>query len=248
MSTDPEDALEQALRADLPSPDTEARLRRRLLAAGVAVGNGIATTTAAASGASTVSTTGGLLAKVAGLSWGVKVGMAAAIAIPSVGLLLDPRAPTHTTSKAPVALAAQPAAMTPTSAPKVAVALAPTIEEHVAQKEEAAPSTPAPRAARPVVEATAPLAAVVNTASADASRPSQGDFAAVQAPARAPQTPSTLAEETRLLDAAFAALSAGDRARAATLIAEHESRYPQGLLSRERLRAKTRLSELSRGD
>jgi len=247
MSTEPEDALERALRADLPSPDTEARLRRRLLAAGVAVGNGIATTTAAASGASTGVATGGILAKVAGLSWGVKVGLAAAVAIPSVGLLLEPHAPTRTTAQTPVAVATEPAAVAPTRASEVAVTPVPATEpaEPVVEKEDGPRSTPAPRALRPVVEAAAPAA---NTAPAAATGPSQGDFAAVEAPARAAQTPSSLGEETRLLDAAFAALAAGDRARAATLIAEHEARYPRGLLSKERLRAKTRLSELSRGD
>ena len=42
MSPDSEDtALEEALRDDLPSPETSARVRRRLLAAGLAVGNGV---------------------------------------------------------------------------------------------------------------------------------------------------------------------------------------------------------------
>jgi hypothetical protein len=82
----------------------------------------------------------------------------------------------------------------------------------------------------------------------NAARPSQGDFAAPDAPARAPQAASTLADETRLLDSAFAALTAGNRERAAQLIGEHEARYPQGLLTKERERAKLRLSELSRGE
>src|SRR5262245_29738567 len=41
ISIEPEDSLlEEAQRRDLPSADTEARLRRRLMAAGVVVGNG----------------------------------------------------------------------------------------------------------------------------------------------------------------------------------------------------------------
>src|SRR6267154_282941 len=90
MSIEPEDSsLEQALRGDLPSPDTQARLRRRLLAAGVAIGNGVATTTAAAGTAASDTAATGLVAKIAGLSWGVKLGFAAVVAIPTVGLWLD---------------------------------------------------------------------------------------------------------------------------------------------------------------
>lgn len=83
MSIEPEDLLEDALRSDLPTAETEARLRRRLLGAGIAVGNGIAATTAAAAGSA------GAAAKVATLSWGLKVGLAAAVAIPSVGLVWE---------------------------------------------------------------------------------------------------------------------------------------------------------------
>jgi TolA-binding protein len=80
------------------------------------------------------------------------------------------------------------------------------------------------------------------------SRPSQADFGAPEVPAIAPRVASTLAEETRLLDGAFAALAAGDRGRASQLIQEHEARYPNGLLQKERERARLRLSELSRGE
>jgi hypothetical protein len=59
---------------------------------------------------------------------------------------------------------------------------------------------------------------------------------------------STLAEETRLLDGAFAALAAGKLERARALVSEHETRFPAGLLLKERERAKTRLSELARGE
>jgi hypothetical protein len=102
--------------------------------------------------------------------------------------------------------------------------------------------------------AVAPKAALVDGAApsrviAPPARPSQADFAApaeAEPPASAPG--SSLAEETRLLDSAFAALRAGNLIRAAALIHEHETRFPAGLLQRERERAKTRLSELSRGE
>jgi hypothetical protein len=57
-----------------------------------------------------------------------------------------------------------------------------------------------------------------------------------------------LAEETRVLDAAFAALAAGNRSQAAALLQEHERRFPAGLLQKERERAKARLTEMSRGE
>ena len=69
MSIEPEDSsLEEALRADLPSRDTEMRLRRRLLAAGLAIGNGVATTTAAAGTAVSGTAASGLMTKIVKLS------------------------------------------------------------------------------------------------------------------------------------------------------------------------------------
>jgi TolA-binding protein len=85
-------------------------------------------------------------------------------------------------------------------------------------------------------------------ATPDPAHPSQAQFAASEQLARAPQVQSTLSEETRLLDAAFAALTAGERAQAGSLLREHERRFPAGLLQKERERAKTRLTEMSRGE
>jgi hypothetical protein len=236
MSTEPEDLLEEALRGDFPSADTEARVRRRLLAAGVALGNGVATTTATAAGAT----------KLAGLSWGLKLGLAAAVAIPSVGLLLDERTERSTgTAVAQVAshrgttAAPSPVPSTKTTA-TAAVEAVPAVVP-VSQ----APDRLPPRVAK---AADAGTAAPAQNASPLAP-PSQADFtAAVEAPARPPEAASTLAEETRLLDQAFAELTAGNRSHAAALIREHETRFPAGLLQKERERAKTRLSELSRGE
>lgn len=247
MSHDFEDSvLEEALRSDLPSTDTERRLRLRLLAAGVAVGNGVATTTAAAGTAAGSAATGaaatGVIGKALGLSWGIKLGVAAAIAIPSVGLWLDRGEPV--TNAPRVAVVAPPAAAgaTPTPTP-VAAAAAPAIAD--------SPASPEPLPERPAVRSTRPSTpepAAPGVVEAGAAHPSQSDFASLDQPARAPEVGSTLADETRLLDAAFAAIGKGDRARAAQLIAEHESRYPSGLLKKERERAKARLSDLSRGE
>lgn len=237
MSIEPEDMLEEALRGDFPTPATEARVRRRLLAAGVAVGHGVATTTAAAAGA------GGVAAKLAGLSWGLKLGLAASLAIPTVGLLLDSQVEPPRAAEAPVVAAARPAPLTNTQpvepspeAPRVASAAEPAATS--GRRQLRASKSPAPEAAPAANLAATPAA------------PSQADFAVatVPSPARAPQIGSTLAEETRLLDGAFAELAAGNRGRAALLIQEHEARFPAGLLQRERERAKTRLSEMSRGE
>ncbi|HVY27239.1 MAG TPA: hypothetical protein VHB79_11850 [Polyangiaceae bacterium] len=247
MSHDFEDSvLEEALRSDLPSADTERRLRRRLLAAGVAVGNGVATTTAAAGTAAGSAASGaaatGMIGKALGLSWGIKLGVAAAIAIPSVGLWLDRGEPVTNAPHAAVVAPPAPAAVPPTPA-AVAAAAAPAIADSPASPEPL-PERTAVRGPRPSAAEPATPAAV----EAGAPHPSQSDFAALDQPPRAPEVGSTLADETRLLDAAFAALGKGERARAAQLIAEHESRYPSGLLKKERERAKARLSDLSRGE
>jgi len=236
MSTESEDVLEEALRGDLPTSDTEARVRRRLLAAGIAVGNGVASTTAAAAGA------GATAAKMAGLSWGLKLGLAAVVAIPTVGLLLDNREERSGRVEAPSVATGRPS-----NAPA----------------NEAAPAPPAPAAAvsatepaartlerTPARAAKAPVSDAVPTSNVPAmpARPSQADFTAAEPATPPPHVSSSLAEETRLLDNAFAELTTGNLARAAVLIREHEARFPAGLLQKERERAKARLSELSRGE
>ena len=242
MSIESEDMLEDALRSDFPTPDAQGRIRRRLLAAGIAVGNGVATT-AAASGAGAGAAATATAAKVAGLSWGLKVGLVAVLAIPTVGMWLDRRAEQE--------LAAHTAAVTPARVVEgkpqpvapATVAARPTPELET-QDLAVTPDRMSPRVAKAtVVEAVPPSPTPPTNA-----HPSQGDFAAPEPPARAPQVGSTLAEETRLLDSAFAELAAGHRARAAELIHEHEARFPAGLLQKERERAKTRLSEMSRGE
>ena len=77
------------------------------------------------------------------------------------------------------------------------------------------------------------------------TRPSKVEF---EPGAPSSQASSTLAEETRILDAAFAELANGNEARAAELIREHEARFAKGLLKRERERAKARLAEVFRGE
>jgi hypothetical protein len=239
MSIDDEELLEEALRGDLPTPQVEARVRRRLLAAGVAVGHGVATTTAVASGAGAA----GVAMKAAGLSWGLKLGLAAFVAIPTVGLLLEGR---HDDAKGSAVQGAAPQAPARRPAELVAREPAepgPALAEN--QPPPAAPEQPLPR-----VKAATPTAPATPQAEPGPAHPSQADFAATapEAPMRAPQVGSSLAEETRLLDGAFAALAAGKLERAKALISEHETRFSAGLLLKERERAKARLMELTRGE
>jgi hypothetical protein len=240
MSPEQEDtALEEALRDDLPSPETSTRLRRRLLAAGLAIGNGaLATTTAAAAGAAP-GLGAGLVGKGLALSWGVKLGALAVVAIPTVGLLVESQSePQLAAPTASVLAPRRPARVA--EVPNVLVAPEPV--DGVAPAE---PATPPPAAARTeraseLGQAPAPRAEPL------ASGPSQVAFATPEAaPSKAA---STLADETRLLDAAFAELAAGRSAPAAELLAEHQRRFPRGLLQKERERARARLAEISRGD
>lgn len=241
MSIDSEDfPLEEALRADLPTDETAARLRRRLLAAGVAVGNGMAATTAAAAGTAP-GLVAGAAAKVGAVSWGMKLGLAAAVAIPTVGLLSE-----HARQE-PAAVVSSVRAPAPAESP------APQTQAEPAASAQPSPTPPALeprveplRASGTRVSAHAALTPD-ETAPAEPGRRSQVLFEGGEPPA-ASKTQSTLAEETRLLDAAFAQLSAGNQARAAELVREHEARFPKGLLVRERERAKARLHEISRGD
>jgi hypothetical protein len=238
MSPDHEDnALEQALRDDLPSPETSARVRRRLLAAGLAVGGGTAVTSAAAAGLAP-GVAAGIMGKGLALSWGVKLGALAVVAIPTVGLLVDSNAePQLAAPPKPAAALASPArsperAAVTQTAPVPAGESSPERESREVRRQ----ATPAARAGTAEPSSTP-----------EPARPSQVEFATAEAAAAA-KAASTLKEETRLLDQAFAELAGGNAARAALLIAEHERRFPAGLLQRERQRAQARLTEISRGE
>jgi hypothetical protein len=235
MSADHEEAaLVEALRDDLPSPETSTRLRRRLLGAGLAIGHG-----AVAGGALAAGSAPGVVAKGVALSWGFKLGALAVVAIPSVGLLVESSSSPQLSPPPPAAVHTSPAREPHRAAPAPAAAPAPSPPQEA--EDLAGPETqrPATLLARPSGPELGPGSAP------DGRRPSQAEFRGAEA-AEPSRLPSTLAEETPLLDGAFAALSARDAARATALIAEHERRFPQGLLQKERERAKARLRELSR--
>ena len=247
MSTDSEESLlEDALRDDMPPPHAQARVRRRLLAAGIAVGNGMAVTTAAAAGGAP-GVVSGFVGKALAMSWGVKLGALAVVAIPTVGLLVDngPSAPAPS-APAPVsrrAAAADQGRGRDVSSPRSAEPLPVSddrakAESGVSEAHAVAPPTLRSPTRSPGAITTEPAGADLFAARA---QPSQSAFE--QADEAAAHRASTLAEETRILDGAFAELAAGNTERASALIAEHERRFPVGLLSQERQRAKLRLAE-----
>ena len=243
MSLDNDDSLfEEALRSDLPSADQQDRLRKRLLAVGLSAGSGLAATSTASAAQAGFGAT--VIAKVAALSWPVTLGLAAAVAAPIVALPIW-LAPAKTSS-AP----AQPK-MRPVSSS------APVVQGPAPMPNPASTSVTASVAARPAQHAAGSgvvpaLHAEPNSATAANSAAEPAQAAAFVAPSnegnpRAP-VPSTLAAETELLDRAFADLNSGHQSAAAELIAEHERRFPNGLLRKERERARARIEQDLKGE
>ena len=233
MTLNDDDLFEEALRTDLPSFEQQERSRKRLMAVGLSVGSGIAATGAATTAQASWGAT--VIAKIAALSWPATVALTAAVATPLVALplWLAPENKPH--AAAPVrasanrvaaqAVAATPLAIEPSGASAVASA-APVVEPRTLGGSNAPvlPHVPEPS---PASVATQPAVAAFDPV---------GGTDAARAPAA-----STLAAETQLLDRAFVELGAGNRAAAATLIAEHARRFPNGLLRQERERAQARL-------
>ena len=248
MSLNDDDSLfEQALKRDLPSADEQARLRKRLVAAGISVGSGLAATGTASAQVGWGAT---VVAKVAALSWPMTLLLGAAVATPLVALpvWLSPskvsRPPSNSASVRPV-LSAAPALVAPPPAAEPELANAPGTGEGVdtngaprpAQRAASSGVVSAVHVPEPGVASSSALPAVAAFAS-----PNGADSA------ESTRRASTLAAETQLLDRAFAELAAGRRASAAALIAEHQRRFPNGLLSQERERARARLEQNSQGE
>ena len=94
-----------------------------------------------------------------------------------------------------------------------------------------------------VTEPQAPAEGVTSMPNASSAPASQ---AATPGPPPAAAALSTLGEETALMDAALSALRAQDLATAARYVRAHEQRFPNGLLRRERERARRTLLERGR--
>ena len=239
MTSHDDDLFEQALRADLPSAEQQGRSRKRLLAIGLSAGSGLAATGAASVAQASWSAT--LVAKVAALSWPATLALAAAVTAPVVAL------PMWLTPAHPSVLAS---VVTPAPVRAGKRLRQPTVGEPAGA--QPANTGVASNVVTPVVP-VAPVAPVAPLRAAEASTASASTPPAVAAfdavnvgPGLRAPAASTLAAETQLLDRAFAELDAGRDAAAATLIAEHARRYPNGLLRQERERARTRLERNSK--
>jgi hypothetical protein len=242
MSTrEPEtDPFIDALRADLPTERDEARVRARLLAAGVIASTGLAAPGVAAGGAAA----GGLLPKLLALPMFAKVGLAAtvvglsAVPVARYGARNDVTVPaTQSTvpEARPTAVAAAPTQVEPANVAPPSIEPAATAKELPRERARSLPEfsgvsvAPAtPSEAVPVVE-----------------RPSIGAFE----PPPAQLDEGTLRAETALIEGALAAIRGGDTTRARDLLTRHATQFPHGLLVRERERALalSRTSDTTRG-
>lgn len=261
MNLDDDDSVfEQALRADLPTRSEQDRLRRRILAAGLAAGTALGSANVAA--AAQASFGASALSKLSALSWPAKLGVAAALAAPVVALpLVDAPVP----GAAMVSqVRSRAAAVRAGSATKAALSRAPALPLETPQI--AAETEPKPESTQANAVAGLPVTQVSNgptsvvpsrnlptngDASASGSAVAAFDSLAENTPASDSdrlRNESTLAAETQLLDRAFAALAASDRGTASALVAEHTRRFPNGLLRQERERARTRLEQDPKGE
>jgi hypothetical protein len=228
--------LEAALRDDLPNERDEARLRARLTGLGLGVGVTLTSATAAALAGSNSAAPAGLWGFLSSLPLGAKVGIATVVTASAVAGPVY-----YTKSQAPVAAvpakqaAAQPVA--PVARATAQRAANPALEASAPDSIPAPPSV-SPPAPSPELEAQRPRAVTTERAALRANPPQLRDTAPLP-----PAAAATLGEETRLIDAALSALRRGDRATATEFIRQHEQRFPDGLLRRERERARAALIE-----
>jgi hypothetical protein len=243
MNTDDDlELLTEDLRADLPTAVDEARVRGRLLAAGVLGGAGvIAPGGAAAAGAAS----GGAFAKVLGLPLAAKVGGVLALAgaatvpwlhaTPSTGQ--SPNDRVVSTRAAPTARVVTHGEAQRTAQPSPPAAeAAPSLD--VTSVSTGAAATPrVSQAVAPAPRPTAPAAtALTRPASTEASTTAVG-VGSFPTAAPVPVDDGTLREETALLERALTALGRGDRVTARRELGAHAARFPNGHLAPERERA-----------
>ncbi len=254
MSLQDEDSpFEAALKGDLPSGAEQARVRQRLLGAGISVGSGLAASSAVAS--AQVGWGATLAAKVGALSLAAKVGLVVAVAAPLIAVPVLRRSAAHHAARESSQARATPSAVAVTLAPMPQPALpsmgttntAPAVGTASIKAAEGPPVLPSgsERALAPALH-TEPSAASTAALPAVAAFDSLANHDTKADSERARAT--TLAAETKLLDRAFAEIAAGHRDAAAALIAEHQRRFPNGLLSQERERARARLEQSSQGE
>jgi hypothetical protein len=221
------DLFTQALRLDLPSTADEARVRAKLVSAGVLAGASVVVPGAAAA----ATTGGGFVAKLAALPLALKIG-ASVVAVSAAALPVVASVASSTdTLPAPRAAETARVAPAPAGADETAVSAA-------APRAEPAPAAPevlaSPVAAAPVRPRENASASADASPAAVAVLPAVGAFPAAEA---APVDEGTLRAETALMERALAAIKQGDLVTARRELALHATKFPNGHLKPERERA-----------
>ncbi len=230
-----EDLFRSARRGLSPSAGDRERVRARIRAKVGAAAVGVAATGAAAkaagatSGAGAASTGAGAAgaagagAAAKGLSLALLVKIAVPVVMAGAGLAAAPHV---LASRAPAAhLAVAPVSAPAPAAPVVLPAVVPDVP--VAPQESVAVD------ALPTV-VTAPVSPPAPRAVAAAPRPVPPVATSPAAAAAAAPSPANEGEEAALVGAIDVALRSGDSAGALRLAADHQRRFPQGVLSEER--------------
>jgi TolA-binding protein len=259
---DPElDALVDALRGDVPSERDRDRVRRKLIAAGVAVSAGsalsgavVAKASAASASVGSTGATGagagvvgaGLGAKLAALSLSAKISAGVVVLASASALSVYDAGERSSRSSARQPVTQAVVAAAPALAPTAHAAEEPAaIEPSVIVASAPAPIAAVAAPAR--LRAEAPRARVATTRSAPPAVDPVPDELTVptpQAPESAP-LPSALRAEAELLERALSALHAGELQAARQALRAHAERFPQGALRRERERAHQQLTLLA---
>ncbi len=222
--TQPRDPYLVALREDWPSRRDEARVRRRLIGAGLGVSVVFLPKTVAAS--SSLFKTG-LLSSLASRFMSLSL----------VSQFSVVTAATTVAITVPVWFAEESSGA-PSPARHVQTGAAPTYIQRPAPPaaiQQAAPNSATALTLVPTsigMNTSGVVAKQTVTTASEAPKPARGS--------------SSLAEETRLLDAALSAIRAGELTRAARLLDEHEVRFEPAKLGRERQSARKKLEEARR--
>jgi hypothetical protein len=220
MNAHDDDPFTQALRDDMPAPGDEARVRSRLVSAGVIAGAVAAPVGAAASS--------GIAAKVVAWPLAAKVGASLAV-VGVVALPVVSRVTRSEPSPAGVVVKAAAPVSRPATAP-----VRPSLPEP--EKPSETMTAPALAVRETVHPAREPAKAPVVTAS---PLPSIASFEEAPAPKRLDE--GSLRAETALMERALSALQRDDVTTARATLAEHARRFPNGHLVRERERALERM-------
>ena len=224
MNAHDDDPFTQALRDDMPALGDEARIRSRLVSAGVIAGAVAAPVGAAASS--------GIAAKV--VAWPLAAKVGASLAVVGVVALPVVSRVTWTSEPSPASVVVKAAVPVARPAPRAATAPVRAASQDPEKPSEpaAVPALPARESVRPVRESSkAPVVAVASPLPAVASFED----------APKPLDEGSLRAETALMERALSALQRDDVAGARSALAEHARRFPNGHLVRERERALERI-------